>query len=201
MAMLSITKDCLTTAEGGKPDDTVLAEKVKLLGKALMQAVTAPQGPLSSDGGYPVNVITSLAFLQNLVLPSLCILCQRWASLFPGVSAKKKNKKGGGGDGDAADGGGGKARAELREVIEQVTTNLTTLQSLLEATGRRSAACVALEKQGVEWEAFLGEGETAGPAVKGLLKELSGASTASLAGFAASLKADVVAVKAAVKNL
>ena len=60
---------------------------------------------------------------------------------------------------------------------------------------------MALEKQGVEWEAFLGEGETAGPAVKGLLKELSGASTASLAGFAASLKADVVAVKAAVKNL
>ena len=44
-AMLSITKDCLTTAEGGKPDDTVLAEKVKLLIDALMKAVTAPQGP------------------------------------------------------------------------------------------------------------------------------------------------------------
>ena len=81
-----------------------------------------------------------------MVLPSLCLLCQRWATLLPG--SKKK--------GAASDGAEAGARAATREAIDAVVGSLTTLQAALKKPNQPYAACVQLDGAADEWTAFLG---------------------------------------------
>ena len=69
-----------------------------------------------------------------------------------------------------------------------------------ESAGAQPAACVHLERDAEEWEAFLGGGEQAGAARGALLAELGAAGTATLNGFTNHLRELGGALKAAARN-
>ena len=124
-----------------------------------MDALSACTEALKATGGYAPSVLPAVAHLQNVVLPALCVLCQRWSSLLPGAKKKKGEADA---EAAAAPETASGARGAMRSALDAVLAALATLQTELKAAGARSAACTRLESEAADWEAFLGGGRADG---------------------------------------
>ena len=195
----------------GAPADAAAATDgaIGAVKSTLLAALGAPQPLLAADHGFDSTALAQLGHLAHLVLPSLAILTQRWAAVLPGGGKRDKKKKSGApAPSDETDGAGGamtaaasEPRALVRQMLDGVCDEVGTLLTLIGATGRRSTACVALERQSAEWDTFVGHAAEGVAARKSLLDELSQATSHNLEALTRGLRQASTVLKHVAKSL
>ena len=145
-----------------------------------------------------VGSMAEIAHLGQLVVPTLCVLLQRWEALLGG---KKKKKAGGDAAGEAGQAEQADPRGVLRDALQTIIGSVGDVGALLAASGRRSAACLQLEQASTEWDSFLGGDAVATETRLGLTKTLDDASEVSFAALATAMKNGATTLKHLAKSL